>query len=216
MESNKENTIVASICLIFFVIIVILFWKSPIATPATEIKKAEILVRAENHMTGRKEAKVTLVEFGDYQCPACAIVGKEITKVLDAYKTNPEFNYVFRNFPLQQHKNAVAAAEAAESAGAQGKYFEMEDILYANQSEWSESLEPLTFFKKYAEGMDLDMVKFNDNMSSHAWRSRIDADSADGNAIEINHTPTIYINGVEQTDNSFEALKKAIDSNLNK
>ena len=215
MELNKENSIVAAICLIFFVVIGFLFWKGP-TSATTEAKNPALLVKSDSHMTGKATAKVTMVEFGDYQCPACGIVSKEVTKVLDAYKANPDFNYVFRNFPLQQHKNAVIGAEAAESAGAQGKYFEMEDALYANQEEWGESKDPMPLLQKYAKSLGLDMNKFSSDMTSHIYKSKIDADVADGNALSIDHTPTIYINGVEQTDNGFESLKKVIDTDLNK
>ncbi len=213
---SKENTIVGTICLIFFIIIGFLFWKGPSANEPTQVKNRDLLVRASSHMTGTKDAKVTMVEFGDYQCPACASVHFEIKKVLDVYKGNPDFNFVFRNFPLPQHKNAVMAAESAESAGAQGKYFEMNLLIYENQAEWSDSSDPLPFFVKYAEKLGLDLGRFNTDIKEHKFASVIQADTLDGNGLFVNHTPTVYINGLEQRDLSFEGIKNRIDKLLAK
>ncbi len=213
---SNENKIVGTICLIFFVIIGFLFWKGPRTNESTQVKNTNLLVRDNSHMTGSKSAKVTMVEFGDYQCPACATVNLEIKKVLDAYKGNPDFNFVFRNFPLPQHKKAFIAAEAAESAGAQGKYFEMDFLLYENQMEWSDSSDPLPFFVKYAEKLGLDLGRFNTDMKEHKFASVIRADAQDGNGLSVDHTPTVYINGLEQRDLSFEAIKAKIDTLLAK
>src|SRR5438552_3274427 len=104
------------------------FSASPTNQPLADPGK---LVRDNSHMTSKLNAKVTVVEFGDYQCPACGYAYPILKQVLeDQYKDNPDVNFVFRNFPLPQHANAPAAAEAAEAAGAQGKYWFMHDLLY--------------------------------------------------------------------------------------
>lgn len=201
----------------FFIIIAVLFWKGPsLGQPSVNPANPDLLVKDTSHMTGKKGAKVTVVEFGDFECPACAAVSPEINKLIDAYKTNPDFNFVFRNFPLSQHKNAIIAAEAAESAGAQGKYFEMERLLYSNQSEWGESTDPKPFLSKYASSLALDMAKFQRDMTSHAFTATIQADATDGQTIGIDHTPTIYINGIEQTDLQFETTKSLVEKLLAK
>ncbi|MBI3632082.1 MAG: thioredoxin domain-containing protein [Candidatus Vogelbacteria bacterium] len=214
---SNENKIVAGICLFFFIIIAFLFWKGPsLGQPTTTAVNSDILVKDLSHMTGKKGAKVTVVEFGDYQCPACAAVNPEIKKLTAVYKTNPEFNFVFRNFPLSQHKNAIIAAEAAESAGAQGKYFEMDNLLYENQQEWGESADPKPLLSKYAAGLALDMLKFQTDMTAHTFVPVIQADTNDGQTIGIDHTPTVYINGTEQRDLQFESMKKVVDGLLTK
>ncbi len=213
---SNENKIVGTICLVFFVIIAFLFWKGP-ATPAqTPVKNAELLVRPTSHMTGTIGAKVTMVEFGDYQCPACATVNGEIEKVIEKYKGNPDFNFAFRNFPLSQHQNALAAAEAAEAAGAQGKYFEMNATLYKNQLEWGETADPSSFFVKYATVLGLDMTKFNTETKAEKFASVIQADTQDGNGLLIDHTPTVFINGIEQADLSSVTVISKIDELLKK
>lgn len=213
---TTENKIVGSIFIFFFIIIGFLFWKGPSLTTQTEAKNPDILVRDNSRMTGKKGAKVTVVEFGDYQCPACASVNTEIKKLIAEYKNNPDFNFVFRNFPLSQHKNAVVSAEAAESAGAQGKYFEMESVLYEKQSEWAELTDPLPMFQKYATELGLDMVKFNADMKDHKFLSAIQADAQDGQLLAVDHTPTVYINGFEQKDLNFVVMKAKIDDLLSK
>lgn len=213
---SNENKIVGVICLMFFIVIGFLFWKGPSISGSSQVKNPDLLVRDSSHMTGKKGAKVTMVEFGDYQCPACGVVFPEIRKVVEKYKDNPDFNFVFRNFPLSQHPNAIPAAEAAESAGAQGKYFEMEAKLYENQKEWSDLADPIPTFKKYALAIGLDMVKFDADMIQHKFASVIQADAVDGNGLFIDHTPTVYLNGLEQRDLSSVVMQAKIDELLAK
>ena len=213
---SAENKIVGSICLIFFIIIVFLFWVGPGFNESTQPKNKNLLVKDLSHMTGKNGAKVTIVEFGDYQCPACGALSETINKIIDLYKDNPDFNFVFRNFPLSQHKNAVPAAEVAEAAGAQNKYFEMETMLYENQTRWSENSDPMPEFLKYAEQLKLDIVQFTKDMKDHRFVYVIQADTLDGQSLLVDHTPTIYINGIEQKDLSFEGIKNKIDELLAK
>ena len=214
---SKENTIVGVICLVFFVVIGYLFWLGPSSSNvSTQIKDPSLLVRDNSHMTGTSTAKVTVVEFGDFECPACAGANPELKKTIDAYKSNPNFNFVFRHFPLPQHKNAIPAALVAEAAGAQGKFFEMDSALYENQSEWGESADPSAFFTKYATALDLDMTKFNADIKDSKYSDFIQSDAADGATLGIDHTPTVFINGAEQTDLNFASMKTAVDGLLAK
>jgi protein-disulfide isomerase len=103
---------------------------------SSQVVDSALLVKGDSHMTGQTNAKVTFVEFGDYQCPACALVAPMIKNVLSEYKDNKDVNFVYRHYPLPQHTNAVPAAMAAEAAGEQGKYWEMHDRLYENQKDW--------------------------------------------------------------------------------
>ncbi len=213
---TNESKIVAGICLFFFIIIAFLFWKGPSLTGPATVTNTDLLVRDTSHMTGKKGAKVTIVEFGDYQCPACGAVYPELQKAIDSYKNNPDFNFVFRNFPLPQHQNAQSSAEAAEAAGAQGKYFDMEGQLYTNQSEWSEATDTMPLYLKYAKNIGLDTDKFSADLTNHKFASVVSADLNDGNTLRIDHTPTVFINGTEQTDLSFAAVKATVDSLLAK
>ncbi len=176
------------------------------------------LVRDSSHMTGKLGAKVTIVEFGDFQCPACGAAHPIIKQVLDAYKDNPDVNFVFRNFPLDQiHPNAHIAAEAAEAAGAQNKYWEMHDMLYEKQDEWSTNPDPVTVFADYATSLGLNVDTFKQAVSQRLYADIIKTDYADGQSVEVNSTPTFFINGVKEAKVlSFDEFKAKIDAELAK
>ena len=134
----------------------------------------------------------------------------------DKYASNPDFNFVFRNFPLPQHPNAPEAAEAAEAAGAQGKYWEMHDALYTGQNDWADVADPTSFFVQYATTIGLDVTKFTADVASDKYAAVITADTNDGDKLGVDATPTIYINGVMQTTFSASALEATIDADLAK
>src|SRR3989344_175102 len=129
---TKELKIMAGIVVVVIAGAVLLFMKG---NPAgrTPLADAGKLVRDNSSMTGDKNAKVSLVEFGDYQCPFCSSLNPTLEKIRSDYKDNKDFNFVYRNFPLPQHQYAKISAEAAEAAGAQGKYWEMHNMIYDNQ-----------------------------------------------------------------------------------
>src|SRR5690606_29220292 len=109
------------------------------------------LIREHNTMTGSLDAKVTVVEFGDMQCPACASAHPVVKQIINEYGDNPDFNFVFRHFPLSSiHPHAQISAEAVEAAGDQGKFWEMHDLLFTRQSEWASGGNPLDKFVAYA------------------------------------------------------------------
>ena len=217
MKISKEAYIIGAIALVFIAIIGVLIWQSSsfVGNPQ-QVTNTALLANAKSHMTGKLGAKVTMVEFGDYQCPACAADYPVFKQIMETYKNNPEFNFVFRNFPLQQHKNALPAAEAAEAAGAQGKYWQMYDELYANQNFWAESKDPQTVFVTYATAIGLDVNKFKQAVASNAYQQNIEDDLTDVRALNLDHTPTVFLNGEEQTSIDFNTLKGKIDNLLNK
>lgn len=171
----------------------------------------KVLVRSDSHQLNAKNKKVTLVEFGDFQCPACGASHPVVTQLLAEDKGN--MNFVFRNFPLPMHGNANVAAQAAEAAGDQGKYFEMHDLLYENQKEWSESKNALSdHFLGYAKQLKLDVDKFEKDVKDKKFSSKIDKDQADGNALGVNSTPTFFINGQLQAGGlPYDQFKLKID-----
>lgn len=170
-----------------------------------------VLVSANSHKTTTTPTKVTIVEFGDYQCPACGVAHPIVKQVLQAYGN--KITFVFRNFPLTSvHQNALSSAEAAEAAGAQGKFWEMHDMLYENQKEWSDLTDPLPTFVGYAKKIGLDIAKFEKDVKDSAYSNVIQLDQKDGNSVEINATPTFFINGEKQTGIlSVDQFKAKID-----
>lgn len=173
---------------------------------------SSLLMRADSNKISTPSATVTLAEFSDFQCPACGAYYPVVKQVINNFKDSMTF--VYRNFPLTDlHPNAQLAAQAAEAAGMQGKYWEMHDLLFTKQSEWSASGTARDMFVQYAQSLGLNVDQFNKDIDSDTVKNRIAGDISDGNALGINGTPTFFLDGVK-LDNpatlaDFEALIKA-------
>src|SRR3989344_4119347 len=120
---STETKIISGVGVIFFALFAILIYRTNSGSQV--VADPNLLIGQLSYMTGTKDAKVNIVEFGDYQCPACAYASSIVQQLIVDYKDNPNVNFVFRNFPLPQHSNAMISAEAAEAARAQGKFLEM-------------------------------------------------------------------------------------------
>lgn len=150
-----------------------------------------------DHIIGEPTAAVTIIEYGDFQCPACSTAAPVMKEVIDEYK-DKGVAFIFRNFPLTTiHPNAIAAASAAEAAGLQGKYWEMYDKLYQNQSAWENagSTDRTDVFVGYAASLALDTEQFKNDITSQAVAQKIDFDTALARKAEVQSTPTIFVNG---------------------
>jgi protein-disulfide isomerase len=141
-------------------------------------------------MQGPPDAPVTLVEYGDYECPFCG-AAYAIVKAIQE-RLGDQLCFVFRNFPLTEaHPHAEDAAEAAEAASGQGKFWPMHDMLYENQ----DALEPEDLVQ-YARSLRLDLPRFVKELSEHVWAERVREDFRSGVRSGVNGTPTFFINGV--------------------
>lgn len=212
---SKEAKVIA---VIFVIIFGGLGWlisrNNKIAT--TPVAK-EQLIKAGNHSTKNPSAKVNLVEFGDYQCPACAAAHPIVEQMLAQYSNNPDVNFVFRNFPLPQHQYALISAEAAEAAGAQGKYWQMHSLLYENQDKWVNSTDPLNIFSGYAAQLQLDVNRFKEDVQQNKYSTVIEADKQDANLLGVNSTPTFFLNGLRMEGiQSISEFKSRVDAELAK
>lgn len=190
---------------------------APLSETSTPIPSAQdkILILPTSHQTASSSAKVTVVEFGDYQCPVCGAAYPITKQVLQNYGN--KINFIFRNFPLPQHQNAQIAAEAAEAAGAQGEFWQMHDKLYENQDAWSEVAQPLSLFDSYASSLNLNIDQFNQDITGNKFTSVIQQDMQDGEALGVNATPTFFINGQPFVgDISYDQFKSTIDQDLAK
>lgn len=147
--------------------------------------------------SGRKlppDAVVTLEEFGDYQCPPCGELHPTLKKLKQELGSN--LNFVFRNLPLPTiHKNALAAAQAAEAARVQNRFWEMHDLLYENQDLWKDDINPRAIFVKFAGDLGLDTARFVRDMDDKQVQMRIEADHDAAAQLGIIGTPTILIEG---------------------
>jgi protein-disulfide isomerase len=147
-------------------------------------------VGPRDHMQGPPDAPVTLVEYGDYECPFCG-EAYPVVKAIQS-RLGDQICFVFRNFPLTEaHPHAQDAAEAAEAAGAQGKFWPMHDMLYENQ----DALEPEDLVQ-YARVLHLDLPRFVREMREHIYAARVREDFLSGVRSGVNGTPTFFINGV--------------------
>jgi protein-disulfide isomerase len=158
---------------------------------------------------------LTLIEFGDYQCPSCGAYYPVVKQLVSDFEG--QMNLVFRNYPLGQHRNAYAAAQAAEAAGLQGKFWEMHDILYENQPTWAESSTARDIFVQYAQKLGLDINRFKTDAASTAVKSKIDGDIQAGDQLAVGGTPTFFLNGQKIANPpSYEAFSALIKAALAK
>jgi protein-disulfide isomerase len=156
---------------------------------------------------GAQTAPVTVVEFTDFQCPSCAAAHPVLDRLVA--ESGGRVRLVVRDFPLAQHENAFKAAEAAEAAREQGKYWEYVDVLFRNQS--ALGAEQL---KQYASALGLDRAKFDAALDSGKFAEQVRRDVLDGQKLGISGTPTIFVNGRRQRETSYESLKAAVDQAL--
>ena len=153
-----------------------------------------------DHCLGPDDAPVTLLEYGDYECPFCGRAYMIIKRLKEYF--GEQLRFAYRNFPLTQvHPNAQQAAEAAEAAGAQGMFWEMHDMLYENQ----DALD-LPSLREYALVLELDLDRFDMEMMTHAHAQRVREDFMSGVRSGVNGTPTFYLNGL-RFDGSWDGTR---------
>ena len=150
-----------------------------------------------DHTQGPADAPVTLVEYGDYECPYCGAAYPIIKQVQE--RMGEKLRFVFRNFPITtSHPHAEQAAEAAEAAASQGSFWEMHDLLYENQRRLEDE-----HLRTYAEQLGLDLESFDRDLAEHVHAARVREDFMSGVRSGVNGTPTFYINGARH-DDSYE------------
>jgi protein-disulfide isomerase len=167
------------------------------------------LDEAIDHVQGAASAPVTLIEYGDYECPSCFQATAALKFILPHFSDGLRF--AFRHFPLREvHPHAELAAEAAEAAGAQGKFWSMHDLLFANQHHLKEK-----HLQGYALQLGLDMARYENEMRDHVYLQRVQEQILSGQHLAIRSTPAFYVNGIF-TDVSFglELLHQAIERAL--
>jgi protein-disulfide isomerase len=162
-----------------------------------------------DHIQGPADAAVTLVEYGDYECPYCGAAYPVIKQV--QARMGERLRFVFRNFPITtSHPHAEQAAEAAEAAAAQGRFWPMHDLLYENQKNLGDR-----DLRVYAERLGLDVELFDTELAGHVHAARVRDDFMSGVRSGVNGTPTFYINGVRHDDSyELDTLLAALEGGL--
>ncbi|MDP3724191.1 MAG: thioredoxin domain-containing protein [bacterium] len=151
------------------------------------------LVREDSIIIATKSATTTIVEFADFQCPACAAAQPLLDELLTTYQG--KVNYVYRHLPLPQHKHAMLAAESSEAAKVQGKFLEMQQLLYSRQTQWASAEDAKVLFVEYAKELRLDTESFTKAIDEKQAEGKILRDVSDAQALKVSATPTFYING---------------------
>ena len=167
------------------------------------------LVRPDAQTLGLAEAPVTVVEFADFQCPACALATPILNQLIIDHPD--QVRLVYRHLPLTSiHANAFSSAQAAEAAGAQGQFWEMHDLLYANQKEWEKVTDAQTTFADYAVSLGLDRDQFQKDFTKSEFIDRIRLGLGDSQTLGLQSTPTIFVNGVKADSFDKQTLEDAV------
>ncbi|MEX0719069.1 MAG: thioredoxin domain-containing protein [Balneolaceae bacterium] len=159
------------------------------------------------------EPKVTIVKYSDYQCPACKYFVSIEEKLIEEFGEDVEI--VTKHFPLNMHEHAQLASRAAEAARQQGKYHEMHALIFSGQEQWSRGNAEGTFIG-YAKSLDLDMEQFRQDLNSSEMQNIIMDDKKEGIDLDVNSTPTFFINGekLERNPRTFAGFKSIVEGYL--
>ncbi len=217
-QTKRRNGVLANKAKVWGVVLLVLGllgyggWRlwAWIQTPVG-IPSEATTVLDDEWIKGSPDAPVTLIEYGDFECPACAAYYPLVKQVSE--EMSDTLRVVYRHFPLTQHKNAHPAAAAAEAAGMQGKFWEMHDMLYERQNEWANDSNPSDIFVSYAKELELDIEKFKSDVDSDVVDKAIAADIVMGNQTGVSATPSFVLNGqLIRAPRSVDKFKSLVQS----
>ena len=210
-------TILISIAILFVVVFIARALMAPDGsqtnTSSSELSQQDKDALKTGATIGDPNSKVVVTEFGDYQCPACA-AWHTFVKDTMLPKYQGKILFVFKNFPLPIHKNAKASAYAVEAAGLQGKFWEMHNIVYENQSEWENESNPNGKFEEYANRVGLNIDQWKKDRESSKIKDLVEKDTKLGEKLNLPGTPSFLVNGVLVQTKSEADLTQAIDQAL--
>lgn len=194
----------------------------PVAQPSGNTVPTEPVVVSvdDDAFLGKKDAPVTIIEFSDFQCPFCRNFAKDtLPQLKKEYIDTGKARFVYRDFPLSFHPGAISAAQGAECAREQGKFWELHDTLFAEQGKQGTGTIQFTVddIKKWAVQSGVNATKFNQCLDSGKYKEEVEKDIADGTAAGVSGTPSTFINGrIVVGAQPFAALKVIIDEELKK
>ena len=186
------------------------------ATTLSQDQQQLLELASDDYIKGNKEAKVTIVEYLDFECEACGAYYPVVKSLMTEF--GQDVRFVTRYFPLPGHKNSMTSASAVEAAAKQGKYWEMHDLLFTEQRSWGEktSAEP-KIFEEYAKKLGLNMEQYARDVNSKETKARIERDKNAGTRLGISGTPTFFVNGSKiPNPKGLEDFKTFIKAELQK
>jgi protein-disulfide isomerase len=217
--SKNAWIIFVAVCVVLFGGLVFLSQKNRVDVSNVNANAIQSATKSSgniaDHVFGDAKSPVMLVEYGDFQCPGCEGAYPGLKALSEKYKG--QISFVFRNFPLTTiHPNALAAAAAAEAAGSLGKYWEMHNALYDQQSDWVNlsAGQRTAFFSNLAGSLGVDKTAFEKKLTSDDINKKIKFDQAIGKKINVTATPTLYLNGQKLDDDTVGSLIQGDSSKL--
>ena len=161
--------------------------------------------------SGESDARINIIKYSDYQCPACKYYVSIEEQLKEEY--GDDISITTKHFPLNMHQHAQLASRVAEAAREQGKYQEMHDMIFTGQEQWARGNAEAIFIG-YAKSLDLDMEQFRNDMNSADMQRKVMADKREGLNLNVNSTPTFFVNGtkVENTPRTYEQFKSLIEA----
>ncbi|MBI5139984.1 MAG: thioredoxin domain-containing protein [Candidatus Vogelbacteria bacterium] len=213
MENNIFRNIAIWLIIALTIVIVVLILVGLSSGHIQVSGDLVVPVNSSDHIVGTSTPKLTIVEYGDYQCPACAAFDPVVRKVMEEYSDKVQL--VSRNFPLIQHRNATSSAKIVEAAGRQGKFFEMREKIYTGQLDWANSDKPVEIFTRYAVELGLNVDKLLTDKELPEITNKIETDLQGGKDSSVNSTPSFFLNGKKVAmPLNYEEFKKIVENNL--
>jgi len=201
-----------AVCIAVLIILGYMFWGVSNSSPSTNGLPILLVnqVGSTDHWTGNNASKVLIVEYSDFQCPACAAYHPLVKKAID--EKGSQFEFVYRDFPLKLvHANAVVSSRAAEAAALQGQFWPMHDLLFERQKEWETASSLEDVFATYASQLGMNATQFRKDYNSAGVAAKVENDYLSGMRYNIQQTPTFFLNGQPFTFQSYDELAAAID-----
>jgi protein-disulfide isomerase len=213
-DSGPKKLLWPMITIVGFLLAGYFIFNSMIPIPADEKDKPLDKPTATDWMKGSSAAPVVIVEYSDLQCPACRAYQPLVKQMTEEY--GDRIALIYRHFPLKQiHLQATLAAQAAEAAGMQGKFWEMHDLLFEKQTEWAENPRARALMSDYAKALNLDVSQFKKDLFSKQVKILVNADYMSGLTHGVNATPTFYLNGQKiKNPQSPEEFRSLIDASI--
>ncbi len=215
MHASRSNSLASKVApwaggsvLIVAAVVVLYFFTG---AAASEPSRAAAPV-ASDITYGPADAALSVVEYSDFQCPFCAEYAKILSRLHEKYGDQVQF--VYRFYPLSNHEYATISAKVAYAAHLQGKFWEMHDLLFANQEEWASSDDPRPYFDAYAESLGLDLDKFHADADAQSTTDFIERQAAEGKEAGVKHTPWLIIGDEVVLPRSFDEFDKLIQEKL--